>query len=78
VFNVGGGEIVSLNKVIAILEELTGKKAKIERKAPRPGDQKHTAANIDKISKTLGYNPTTRVVDGLSAQVEWQKKQMGL
>ena len=73
VFNVGGGEIVTLNQVIRTLEEITGKKARIERKPPRPGDQKHTAANTQKASRILGYRPTTRVLDGLKAQVEWEK-----
>lgn len=73
VFNVGGGEIVSLNRVIQILEELTGRKARIERKPPRPGDQKHTAADIGKITRLLGYQPSTKVADGLRAQVEWQR-----
>lgn len=73
VFNVGGGEIVALSTVTTMLEELTGKKASIERKPPRPGDQKHTAANIEKIQRVLGYQPTTRVRDGLKAQVEWQR-----
>ena len=73
VFNVGGGDIISLNGAISLLEEITGRKAVIERKPARPGDQKHTAANIEHISKRLGYKPTTRVADGLRAQVEWQK-----
>ena len=73
VFNVGGGEIVTLNQVIRMLEEITGKKANIQRKPPRPGDQKHTSANIEKISRLLGYRPSTRVLDGLKAQVEWEK-----
>ena len=73
VFNVGGGEIVTLNQVIRMLEEITGKKANIQRKPPRPGDQKHTAADIEKISRLLGYRPTMRVLDGLKAQAEWQK-----
>lgn len=72
VFNVGGGEIVSLNRVIRILEEITGRQAKIERRPARPGDQKHTAADIGRISKQLGYAPTKKVVDGLQAQVKWQ------
>jgi len=76
VFNVGGGEIVSLNKVIQILEQLTGHKLKIERRPPRPGDQKHTAANIDKAKKLLGYNPTTKVIDGLKAQLSWQEEML--
>lgn len=73
VFNVGGGEIVSLNEVIHRLEELTGKKANIERKPPRPGDQKHTAANIENAKRLLGYAPTTPYAEGLKAQVEWQR-----
>lgn len=78
VFNVGGGEIVSLNNVIRQLEELTGRKAVIEHKAPRPGDQKHTAANIEKIKRVLGYQPTTPYSAGLAAQVAWQKQMLGL
>ena len=73
VFNVGGGEIVSLNDVIARLEKLTGRQVSLVRKPPRPGDQKHTAANIEKARRLLGYQPTTGVDEGLRAQVEWQK-----
>lgn len=72
-FNVGGGEIISLNAVRQILEELMGKKIEVDRKPPRPGDQKHTAANIDKARRLLGYNPTTKVYDGLKAQIAWQE-----
>ncbi len=74
VFNVGGGEIVSLNEVIRRLEEITGKKLVIERKPGRPGDQQHTSANIEKIKRLLGYAPQVGVTEGLRAQVEWQKK----
>lgn len=72
VFNIGGGEIKSLNEAIAILEELTGRTAKIDRKPARPGDQKHTAADIGKARGVLGYEPQTSLRDGLRAQVEWQ------
>lgn len=75
-FNVGGGEVVSLNDVIRRLEQLTGSTARIERKAPRPGDQKHTAANIDKARRLLGYSPTTPVNEGLAAQVAWQRSRL--
>ncbi|MFH0878954.1 MAG: NAD-dependent epimerase/dehydratase family protein [Lentisphaerota bacterium] len=76
-FNVGGGEIVSLNKVIGILEELTGRKVNIERKPSRPGDQQHTSAHIAKIKAKLGYSPVTSVRTGLQAQLEWQKPLLG-
>ena len=73
VFNIGGGEIVTLNRVVGMLEEITGRKILIQRKPPRPGDQKHTAANTVKAARLLGYHPSTRVLDGLKAQVEWEK-----
>lgn len=72
-FNIGGGEVVSLNRVIALLEELTGCKAKLERQAARPGDQRHTAANTEKARRVLGYNPATSLAAGLRAQVAWQR-----
>lgn len=72
-FNVGGGEIVSLNQVIGLLQELVGEEAVIERLPARPGDQKHTSACIDKAKKLLGYSPATSVREGLAAQVAWQK-----
>lgn len=71
VFNIGGGEIISLNEVIALLEELTGNRAVIERKEARPGDQKHTAADTTKARDRLGYTPTMPVRQGLENQVAW-------
>ncbi len=73
-FNVGGGEVVSLNRVIGLLEDISGRKLRVERRPPRPGDQQHTAANIDKARAQLGYQPSMRVADGLRAQWEWQSK----
>lgn len=75
-FNVGGGEVVSLNQVIAMLEQMTGRKVTIRREPARPGDQKHTAADISRISAALGYRPTTPVCKGLEAQLAWQQQQL--
>lgn len=74
-YNVGGGEVVTLNRVIALLEELTGEKARIERKPPRPGDQRHTQADITRARTELGYQPRVGVREGLAAQVAWQRDQ---
>lgn len=70
-FNIGGGQIVSLKEVVSMIESMTGKKAQIDRKPARPGDQKHTAANIEKARTVLGYNPSTPVSEGLKAQIAW-------
>ncbi len=72
-FNIGGGEEVTVNAVLEILAELTGKTPLINHGPPRPGDQKRTVADIDKARRLLGYAPSTSVRDGLRAQLTWQR-----
>ena len=76
VFNIGGGEEVSVNQVLGILEEKTGKKVSIEHGPRRPGDQRRTVADTSKARKLLGFEPGTTVQDGLAAQLAWQRTQM--
>jgi nucleoside-diphosphate-sugar epimerase len=71
-FNIGGGEVVSLNEVITILESLTSSKLIITPGPSSPGDQLHTRANIDKATDLLGYHPSTAVREGLAAQLDWK------
>ena len=73
IFNLGGGEVVTLNQVLDILAQLTGKTPRITYADARVGDQRHTAADISKIERILGYKPTTPVRAGLEAQVAWQR-----
>lgn len=74
IFNLGGGEVVTIKQVLNILEELLDKRFKISFSPARPGDQHSTAADIRKIQHLLGYVPTTSVATGLQAQVEWQRR----
>lgn len=74
VINIGGGEIISLNAVVSLLEELTGCTARIDRHPPRPGDQRHTAAHIEKACDLLAFRPTVSVKEGLTAQVSYQRE----
>jgi nucleoside-diphosphate-sugar epimerase len=74
VFNVGGGEEVSVNQVLQILQEQAGREARITHGPRRPGDQRRTVADISKASELLAYNPSTTIADGLAAQLEWQRR----
>ena len=72
-FNIGGGEEIDVNQVLALLEELSGKKARTTYGPRRAGDQRRTVADSSKAQRLLGYNPTTTVRDGLRAQLAWQR-----
>jgi len=73
VFNLGGGELVTVLEVFKKLERIIGKPAIIERHPPRAGDQLATGADVTKLFRHLGWKPTTGLDDGLARQVEWQK-----
>lgn len=72
-FNLGGGEEVNVNQVLALLAEMSGKEPRITYGPPRAGDQRRTVANIDKAQRLLGYAPNTSLRQGLAAQLAWQQ-----
>lgn len=77
-FNIGGGEVVSINQVLRVLEELMGRHFRITSAPSRPGDQRFTSADIRKAFRLLGYRPTTSVIVGLKAQLEWQQELLSV
>jgi nucleoside-diphosphate-sugar epimerase len=72
-FNIGGGEEINVNQVLALLEELSGRPIRTTHGPARAGDQRRTVADISKARQLLGYNPATTVRDGLYAQLAWQR-----
>ena len=75
-FNLGGGELVTVLEVSASWSGSSAKPAIIERHPPRKGDQLATGADVTKLSRHLGWKPTTGIDEGLAKQVEWQRSLM--
>lgn len=73
IINLGGGEPVSLEEMINIIENTIGKKAIIERKSMQKGDVMKTAADITKAKKLLNFSPFTRFKDGIKLFIDWYK-----
>src|SRR6266480_3468414 len=64
-------DVIQLKDLIAAVENALGKQAKINELPEQPGDMPRTCADISKARKLLGYNPTTRLSDGLPRFVDW-------
>jgi len=73
VFNLGESETTELTRLIELIEKSLGKKAIIDRQPAQPGDVPVTYADISKAKRLLGYNPTTKIEDGIPKFVEWFK-----
>jgi UDP-glucuronate 4-epimerase len=71
VYNVGGGEEVTMLEAIATLEEVSGAALEILPGPRREGDQGRTSADTSRIRKATGWAPRTSFAAGLAAQWHW-------
>jgi UDP-glucuronate 4-epimerase len=76
IFNVGSCRCYSTGEAIEIVEKIMGKQARIRTIPARPGDQKATHANVDKIRRHLGWQPETQLKDGLKRMVAWYETEV--
>jgi nucleoside-diphosphate-sugar epimerase len=70
VYNVGGGQPVSVLEAVALLEELLDRPLRIEHLGGGEGDPRRTDADITRARRDLGYAPATSLADGLAAHLE--------
>lgn len=75
IFNMGNDTAITTGQAIEIVENIVGKKVKLEHLPPRPGDQSATHANIAKARRLLGFAPSTSPQEGLRKTVEWAKAE---
>lgn len=73
-FNIAFGKRITLNNLVEKINEVTGKSINPAYDKERPGDVKHSLADISLAKKVLGYSPEYSVDDGLVKTVEWYKK----
>jgi len=71
IFNLGGGSRVTVNKVLATLEEISGLSVRRQNLPAAPGDPRHTGASINLARERLGWEPRVSLREGLAKQWEW-------
>jgi UDP-glucose 4-epimerase len=71
VFNLACGERFTLLDLVKEINTILGTSIEPVLGEPRPGDIKHSLADISRAKATLGFEPVTRFVDGLRATAEW-------
>jgi len=72
-YNIGGGETIDLLGAVDILAEALGVRPDLRFEDPKPGDQRHTAADTWRAARDFGYRATVGPRDGLPHQAEWQR-----
>ncbi len=75
IINLGGHEVITMNALIALLEELTGKKAVIVLDPPNSADMLTSWADVSKARELLGWEPQVNLQEGVQRVVEWYRAE---
>jgi UDP-glucose 4-epimerase len=71
--NVATGRSVTLNALLRALARLVGRPVRASRRPPRPGDIRHSLADVSLARRVLGYRPFVDFETGLEQTVEWYR-----
>ncbi len=71
IFNLGNSSCEDLLKIIGLIEERLGVKAKMEFLPMQPGDVPESFADISKARSKLSFEPSTPVAQGIPAFLDW-------
>ena len=71
VFNLGGGSRITINGVLATLEDISGIKVRKQMLPAVPGEPRHTGASINLARERLGWEPRVSLREGLTKQWQW-------
>jgi len=76
VFNVACGDRITVNSMLQQINKITGKDIAPIYADPRPGDIKHSQADITRAKEHLGYQPKISFEEGLRNTIEWYRRNL--
>ncbi len=71
IINLGGHEVITINNLVTLIEDITGKKAIVEHGPPNPADMFTNWADVSKARQLLGWSPEYDMRRGTEKLVEW-------
>lgn len=75
VYNVACGDRITINELVTALNDVLGTDLQGVHTDPRPGDVKHSKADISKAREEIGYEPTVGFSEGLERTCEYIRNE---
>jgi UDP-glucuronate 4-epimerase len=72
-YNIGNQRPIALLHYIEVLEQCLGRKAQKNLLPLQPGDVPDTVADVEALTRDVGYRPSTPVEEGVKQFVEWYR-----
>jgi nucleoside-diphosphate-sugar epimerase len=74
--NIACGDAVTVNKIIDMINDIVGKNVKPIYADSRPGDVKHSLADISLATQIIGYEPVVPFKQGLEKAITWYRDNL--
>jgi UDP-glucuronate 4-epimerase len=71
VINLGGHEVITINGLVTLIEDLTGKKAEVVHGPANPADMFTNWADVSKARELLDWSPQFNMRQGTQKLIEW-------
>jgi nucleoside-diphosphate-sugar epimerase len=75
--NIACNQRTSLNQVLALLQKHLGTHIEPIYAEPRPGDVKHSLADISRAKEKIGYVPQVLFEEGIERAIGWYRENLG-
>jgi UDP-glucose 4-epimerase len=75
-FNIGSGTRITINALLELLSAASGIHPVVRHGAPRPGDVRHSLADISAARKAFGFEPSVELNDGLTEYIGWVQREL--
>ncbi len=77
VYNIAGGAAVSLNEILELIQQITGKTPNVNFSESRPLDVPINCLDIERARQDFGWYPVVSLKDGIAGTWEWLLRHEG-
>ena len=70
-FNIASATQITINRLVRLMSEAAGFDAPVDHAPPRPGDVRHSIADIGAARAVLGFEPQVELEQGLAEYLAW-------
>ncbi|HPF40653.1 MAG TPA: SDR family oxidoreductase [Phycisphaerae bacterium] len=77
IVNIACGRRISVNEVIREINKLAGKSIRPDYVTERPGDIRHSWADVSRAEAVLGFRPAVDLAEGLARAIDWYRANPG-
>jgi UDP-glucose 4-epimerase len=74
-FNLGSGDRITINTLVDLLRKASGIEPGVVHGPPRPGDVRHSLADISAARRAFGFEPAVSLGEGLKEYMDWAREE---